>query len=36
MVWGRTLIMQCLGCHEPVRKNDYVYTLPLPRAGGAR
>jgi len=27
---------ECLGCHEPVRKNDYVYTLPLPRAGGAR
>ncbi|MGA8939565.1 MAG: cytochrome P460 family protein [Acidobacteriaceae bacterium] len=23
---------ECLGCHEPVRGNDYVYTLPLPRA----
>ena len=22
---------ECLGCHEPVRDNDYVYTLPLPR-----
>ena len=27
---------ECLGCHEPVRDNDYVYTLPLPRAGGSR
>jgi hypothetical protein len=25
---------ECLGCHEPVRGNDYVYSLPLPR--GAR
>jgi hypothetical protein len=22
---------ECLGCHEPVRENDYVYSLPLPR-----
>lgn len=22
---------ECLGCHEPVRANDYVYSLPLPR-----
>ena len=22
---------ECLGCHEPVRGNDYVYSLPLPR-----
>jgi hypothetical protein len=27
---------ECLGCHEPVRENDYVYSLPLPRFGGAR
>jgi hypothetical protein len=27
---------ECLGCHEPVRENDYVYSLPLPRSGGAR
>ena len=27
---------ECMGCHEPVRGNDYVYTLPLPRGGGAR
>ena len=27
---------ECLGCHEPVRGNDYVYSLPLPRGGGAR
>jgi len=27
---------ECLGCHEPVRDNDYVYTLPLPRSGGSR
>ncbi|MGA7158409.1 MAG: cytochrome P460 family protein [Acidobacteriaceae bacterium] len=27
---------ECLGCHEPVKDNDYVYTLPLPRAGGGR
>jgi hypothetical protein len=24
---------ECLGCHEPVRGNDYVYSLPLPRGG---
>jgi Cytochrome P460/Haem-binding domain len=22
---------ECNGCHEPVRENDYVYSLPLPR-----
>ena len=22
---------ECLRCHEPVRENDYVYSLPLPR-----
>jgi hypothetical protein len=22
---------ECMGCHEPVRENDYVYSLPLPR-----
>jgi hypothetical protein len=22
---------ECNGCHEPVRDNDYVYSLPLPR-----
>jgi hypothetical protein len=22
---------ECQGCHEPVRDNDYVYSLPLPR-----
>jgi len=27
---------ECLGCHEPVRGNDYVYSMPLPRGGGAR
>jgi Cytochrome P460/Haem-binding domain len=27
---------ECLGCHEPVRKNDYVYSLPLPRSGRSR
>ena len=26
---------ECLGCHEPVRDNDYVYSLPLPRRGCA-
>jgi hypothetical protein len=20
---------ECIGCHEPVRQNDYVYTMPL-------
>lgn len=25
---------ECLGCHEPVRDNDYVYSLPLPRGSG--
>jgi hypothetical protein len=24
---------ECQGCHEPVRDNDYVYSLPLPRGG---
>ncbi len=27
---------ECLGCHEPVRDKDYVYSLPLPRSGGSR
>jgi hypothetical protein len=22
---------ECVGCHTPVRDNDYVYTMPLPR-----
>jgi hypothetical protein len=22
---------ECMDCHEPVRENDYVYSLPLPR-----
>ena len=25
---------ECLGCHQPVRDNDYVFTLPLPRRPG--
>ncbi len=25
---------ECLGCHEPVRENDYVYSQPLPRGVG--
>lgn len=25
---------ECVRCHEPVRGNDYVYSLPLPRAQG--
>lgn len=24
---------ECAGCHAPMRKNDYVYTLPLERSG---
>ena len=27
---------ECVGCHTPVRDNDYVYTLPIARAGVAR
>lgn len=27
---------ECLGCHEPVKDNDYVFSLPLPRSGGGR
>ncbi len=27
-------VNECIGCHEPVRKNDYVYTMPL--KGGTR
>lgn len=26
---------ECVGCHEPMRDNDYVYTTPIPM-GGAR
>ena len=33
---GQHFDNECLGCHEPVRGNDYVYSLPLPRSGGAR
>jgi len=22
---------ECVSCHEPLRKNDYVYTIPIPR-----
>jgi hypothetical protein len=22
---------ECVACHEPLRKNDYVYTIPIPR-----
>lgn len=25
---------ECVGCHEPVRDNDYVYTQPIARGGG--
>jgi len=25
---------ECVGCHTPVRDNDYVYTLPIARGGG--
>ncbi len=28
---GQHFDNECLGCHEPVRGNDYVFTLPLPR-----
>jgi len=27
---------ECTGCHEPMRDNDYVYTLPIARAGVGR
>jgi hypothetical protein len=28
---------ECVSCHRPVRDNDYVYTLPIPRTmGGAQ
>jgi hypothetical protein len=27
---------ECTGCHAPMHDHDYVYTLPLPRAGGAQ
>jgi hypothetical protein len=23
---------ECVACHEPLRSNDYVYTVPIPRA----
>ena len=22
---------ECVACHEPLRTNDYVYTIPIPR-----
>jgi mono/diheme cytochrome c family protein len=25
-------VNECLGCHQPVRGNDYVYTLPITKA----
>lgn len=25
---------ECLGCHEPVKGNDFVFSLPLPRGSG--
>ena len=25
---------ECVGCHEPMRDNDYVYTTPIPMGGG--
>ena len=27
---------ECTGCHEPMRDNDYVYTMPIARAGVGR
>jgi hypothetical protein len=27
---------ECTGCHEPMRDNDYVYTLPVTRAEAGR
>jgi len=24
---------ECVGCHLPVRGNDYVYTMPVERGG---
>ncbi len=24
-------VAECVACHEPLRKNDYVYTIPIPR-----
>ena len=27
---------ECTGCHEPMRDNDYVYTMPIARSGVGR
>ncbi len=27
---------ECVSCHQPVAKNDYVYTMPLHQSGGAQ
>ena len=27
---------ECTGCHAPMRHNDYVYTMPIARDGGAQ
>lgn len=27
-----TFVRECVGCHEPMRDNDFVFTIPVPQA----
>jgi hypothetical protein len=33
---GASFVQECIGCHQPMRPNDYVYTLALSRAPAGR
>jgi hypothetical protein len=33
---GANFVRECTGCHQPLRGNDYVYTLPISAANGSR
>jgi hypothetical protein len=33
---GFAFVNECTGCHQPMRANDYVYTLPITKAHSAR
>jgi mono/diheme cytochrome c family protein len=33
---GPDFAQECVTCHSPLRKNDYVYTAPIPRTGSRK
>jgi hypothetical protein len=33
---GLDFAQECVTCHAPLRKNDYVYTAPIPRTGSPK